>query len=156
MALERLTSPGKIKFNTKSISEDWRKWREEFEIYASLSLKYEEDKGKLQLLKYLMGADGREIYSTLKIDKEEKEIGLKDVLDAFDIYCRSKRNETVERFRFNVRKQKPGETLPYIRLFPRHVLSAKSSLKSCNKSTRVNSSRNQSESFKMYFIFKTV
>ena len=111
MALERLTSPGKIKFNTKSISEDWRKWREEFELYASLSLKYEEDKGKLQLLKYLMGADGREIYSTLKIDKEEKEIGLKDVRDAFDIYCRSKRNEMVERFRFNVRKQEPSETI---------------------------------------------
>ena len=111
MALERLTSPGKIKFNTKSISEDWRKWREEFELYASLSLKYEEDKGKLQLLKYLMGADGREIYSTLKIDKEEKEIGLKDVLDAFDIYCRSKRNEMVERFRFNLRKQEPSETI---------------------------------------------
>ena len=111
MALERLTSPGKIKFNTKSISEDWRKWREEFELYASLSLKDEEDKGILQLLKYLMGADGREIYSTLKIDKEEKEIGLKDVLDAFDIYCRSKRNEMVERFRFNVRKQEPSETI---------------------------------------------
>ena len=111
MALKRLTPPGKIKFNTKSIREDWRKWREEFELYASLSLKDEEDKPKLQLLKYLMGADGREIYSTLKIDKEEKEIGLKDVLDAFDIYCRSKRNETVERFRFNVRKQEPGETI---------------------------------------------
>ena len=58
-----------------------------------------------------MGADGREIYSTLKIDKEEKEIGLKDVLDAFDIYCRSKRNKMVERFRFNVRKQEPSETI---------------------------------------------
>ena len=89
----------------------WEKWREEFELYASLSLKDEEDKAKLQLLKYLMGADGREINSTLKIDKEEKEIGLKDVLDAFDIYCRSKRNETVERFWFNVRKQEPGETI---------------------------------------------
>ena len=111
MALERLTPPGKIKFNTKNISEDWRKWREEFELYASLSLKDEEDKAKLQLLKYLIGADGREIYSTLKIDKEEKDGGLKDVLDAFDTYCRPKCNETVERFRFNVRKQEPGETI---------------------------------------------
>ena len=81
------------------------------ELYTSLSLKDEEDKAKLQLLKYLMGADGREIYSTLKIDKEEKDRGLKYVLDAFDTYCSPKRNETVERFRFTVRKQKPGETI---------------------------------------------
>ena len=46
--------------------------------------------------------------------------------------------------------------LPYIRLFTRHVLSANSSLKSCIKSTRVNFSRNPSESFKIYFICKIV
>ncbi|XP_062572691.1 uncharacterized protein K02A2.6-like [Saccostrea cucullata] len=111
MALERLTPPGKIKFNTKNISEDWRKWREEFELYASLSVKDAEDKAKLQLLKYLIGADGREIYSTLKFEKEEKDRKLKDVLEAFDAYCRPKRNETVERFRFNIRKQEQGETI---------------------------------------------
>ena len=42
--------------------------------------------------------------------------------------------------------------IPYIRLLTRHVLSANSSLKSCIKSTRVNFSRNPSESFKIYFI----
>ncbi|XP_062586506.1 uncharacterized protein LOC134257838 [Saccostrea cucullata] len=111
MALERLTPPGKIKFNTKNISEDWRKWREEFELYSSLSMKDGEDKAKLQLLKYLIGADGREIYSTLKFEKEEKYRKLKDVIEAFDAYCRPKRNETVERFRFNMRKQKQDETI---------------------------------------------
>ena len=37
---------------------------------------------------------------------------------------------------------------PYIMLFTRHVLSAISSLESCIKSTRVNFSRNPSESLK--------
>ena len=46
--------------------------------------------------------------------------------------------------------------IPYIRLFTHHVLSANSSLKSCIKSTRLNVSRNPSESFKIYFIFKIV
>ena len=55
----------------------------------------------------MIGTDDREIYSTLKIDKEEKDGGLKDVLDA----CRPKRNEKVERFSFNVRKLEPGETI---------------------------------------------
>ena len=46
--------------------------------------------------------------------------------------------------------------IPYIRLFTRHDLSANSSLKSCIKSTRVNFSRNPSESFKIYFICNIV
>ena len=46
--------------------------------------------------------------------------------------------------------------IPYIRLFTHHVLSANSSLKSCIKSTRVNFSRNPSESLKIYFICKIV
>lgn len=72
-------------------------------------MKDEEDKAKLQLLKNLIVADGREIYNTLKFDKEEKGRKLKEVLDAFDVYCRPKSNEAVERF--NMRKQEPGETI---------------------------------------------
>ena len=59
----------------------------------------------------MIGADGIENYITLKIDKEEKDRGLKDVLYAFDTYRRPKRNETIEMFRLNVRKQEPGLTI---------------------------------------------
>lgn len=39
------------------------------------------DVAKLPLLKYLISADGRDIYSTLKFDKEEKDRTLNEVLD---------------------------------------------------------------------------
>lgn len=42
------------------------------------------DVAKLQLLKYLISADGRYIYSTLKFDKEEKDRTLNEVLDDID------------------------------------------------------------------------
>lgn len=42
------------------------------------------DVAKLQLLKYLISADGRDIYSTLKFDKEEKDGTLNEVLDDID------------------------------------------------------------------------
>lgn len=42
------------------------------------------DVAKLQLLKYLLSADGRDIYSTLKYDKEEKDRTLNEVLDDID------------------------------------------------------------------------
>lgn len=47
-------------------------------------MKEKEDKAKLQLLKYLIGADSREIYNTLKFDKEEKDRALKEEFHAFD------------------------------------------------------------------------
>jgi hypothetical protein len=70
-----------------------------------------EEPDKKLLLKYLISADGREIYSTLKFEKQEKGRTLNEILDAFDSYYRPKRNETVERFRFNMRKQEQGDTL---------------------------------------------
>ena len=107
---ERLAPPGKIKYNSKNIAEDLRKWKEEFSLYVSLTVK-EDEHSKLQLFKYLIGNDGREIYNTLRFEKEEKDRTLKMALDAFDNYCRPKKNETVERFRFNTRKQETGETI---------------------------------------------
>lgn len=42
------------------------------------------DVAKLQLLKYLLSTDVRDIYSTLKYDKEEKYRTLNEVLDDID------------------------------------------------------------------------
>lgn len=42
------------------------------------------DVAKLQLLKYLISAEGRDIYSTLKFDKEEKDRTLNEVRDDID------------------------------------------------------------------------
>ena len=56
----------------------------------------------------------------------------------------------------NIEHQYIFSWIPYNILFTRHVLSVNSSLKLCIKSTRVNFSRNPSESFKIYFICKIV
>lgn len=68
------------------------------------------DKTKLQLLKHSIG-DGIEIYNTLKIDKEENDRTLKEVLDALNAYCRHKSNATLEAFKYKKKKQEPGEPI---------------------------------------------
>lgn len=62
------------------VQHDWRKQRDEFGLHAFL-LMHEK---KRQLLKHLICADGRDIYSTLKFDKEEKDRTLNEVLDDID------------------------------------------------------------------------
>ena len=57
------------------------------------------------MFKYLIGPEGREVYKTLPFDNIEEKRTVTDLINAFDIYCRPKKIETVERFKFNMRVQ---------------------------------------------------
>ena len=52
-----------------------------------------DEPSKFQLLKYLIGNDCREIYNTLRFEKEEKDRILKMALNLFDNYCRPKKKK---------------------------------------------------------------
>ena len=66
---------------------------------------------KVKLFLYLLGSQGREIYSTMTFEAPGHERNLKQVMDAFDRHCNPKKNETVERYKFFSRFQNPGESL---------------------------------------------
>ena len=70
-----------------------------------------EESTKVKLFLYLVGSQGREIYSTMTFGVPENERNLKQVIDAFDKHCNPKRNETVERYKFFSRFQFPVESL---------------------------------------------
>ncbi|XP_014673255.1 PREDICTED: uncharacterized protein LOC106813592 [Priapulus caudatus] len=108
MALQRLPPPSKLEFNSKtgaSLANDWKKWREEFVLYAELALKEHGESEKIKTLKYLIGPEGREIYTTQRWEQEEEDRTIEIVLRQFDTYCQPKKNETIERFKFNMRVQ---------------------------------------------------
>ena len=66
---------------------------------------------KLKLFLYLLGSQGREIYSTMAFEAPGYERNLKKAMDAFDKHCNPKKNETVERYKFFTCFQNPGESL---------------------------------------------
>ncbi|XP_060070555.1 uncharacterized protein K02A2.6-like [Ylistrum balloti] len=125
MALERIPPPHTLNFNTKTVADDWTKWREEFLLFTELALKGAEEQEKLKMFKYILGSEGREIYKTLKWDVDEKEITVNIALEKFENYCKPKKNETVERFKFNVRKQGDETT-------DKFITDIKTLSKSCN------------------------
>ena len=73
MSFDKLKPPSKIKLNTKNISDNWPKWSEEFELYVALTMKDQAETVKIQMLKYLIGSEAREIYATLKHEKKRGE-----------------------------------------------------------------------------------
>lgn len=81
-------------------------WREEFSLYVSLAMEGKTDEVKVQMLKYLIGYRGREVYQTVRPEVET----LQNALDALAKHCDPPKNETVNRYRFFMRKQESGES----------------------------------------------
>ena len=53
---------------------------------------------KEQMLKYLIGTRGREVYDTLTFTDAEENRTLKVILEKLDAYCNPMKNESVERY----------------------------------------------------------
>ena len=85
---------------------------------------------QVKMFKYLIGggggAEGRQIYATMKFQTEEKKRPVDELFVAFDEYCNPKKNETVERYKFFLRNQELGET------FDKFVTELKVLAASCN------------------------
>lgn len=109
--MDQLKAPDRLNFDSPNLSQTWKKWREEFTLYADLALADKDDKHKVKMFRYLIGNRGREVYDTLTFVEVEDERTLQTVIEKFDAYCNPMKNESVERYKFNSRNQQPGESI---------------------------------------------
>ena len=92
--------PHEMKFDGshgKNLSDTWRIWREEMELYLDVAMPDKSDKEKAKAFLYIIGQQGREIYRTMEFTTEAKDRTIKELLDKFNGYCNPKKNVTVER-----------------------------------------------------------
>lgn len=109
--MDKLRAPDKFNFDAGNLADAWTKQKEESNIYIDLTMEDDNEPGQVKLFLYLNGTRGREIYETMTFGNEPANRTLLIVTEAFDNYCNPKRNETVERYRFNMRNQYQDETL---------------------------------------------
>ncbi|CAC5394822.1 unnamed protein product [Mytilus coruscus] len=124
--MEKLRAPERFNLDAHDLVDAWKKWKEELNLYIDLVMDSEDEQAKVKLFLYLVGTRGREIYLTMAFDQEPQNRTLGMVLQAFDGYCNPKRNETVERYRFNMRNQNREET------FDKYVTELKILATTCN------------------------
>ena len=92
-----------------NISENWKKFYQEFELYMDASgLAEKGDKQKIALLLHVAQKQAIEVYNTFTFAKEE-EGKYDEVVKRFKAHCNPKTNETYERYIFNSRNQAQGE-----------------------------------------------
>ena len=105
--ITQLKPPAPLDFEAINLADSWKRWSQEVELYMDLAMCAREES---KLFLYLLGSQGREIYSTMRFEAPGHERNLKQVMDAFDRHCNQKKNETIERYKFFSRFRNPGES----------------------------------------------
>lgn len=107
--MDTLRAPGPLNLEG-NVSENWRRWIQQFKVYLCASEKDQKDE-KLQcaLLLHCAGEQAQELYNTFTFTQDEAD-KIESLIKKFEDYCTPKKNTTYERHVFNNRVQKPDET----------------------------------------------
>nr|XP_023692995.1 uncharacterized protein LOC111856910 [Paramormyrops kingsleyae]XP_023692996.1 uncharacterized protein LOC111856910 [Paramormyrops kingsleyae] len=127
--MDGLKPPPALCVDSSNLAKSWKSWKEEFMLYADLTLDDDDERTKVKLFSYLVGDGGRELLETLMGDTPKKDWKLGDMIEKFDAHCNPCVNETVERYRFFSRNQGLSETIDS------YVMDLKVLAKTCNFET---------------------
>lgn len=110
---------GNLTANWKIFKRDWSN----YEIASKLNV--EEPEVRVATFLSCIGREAMDVYDGF-IFPDEKKIDMKQILDAFEKYCIGETNESYERFIFNSRNQREGESID------KYVAELRKLAKSCN------------------------
>lgn len=112
--------------STSNVADNWKRFRQRFEIFLKASGKGEQDaETKVALLLNFVGDDGLELFNNFSISAEDKKNYTK-VLDSFEQYCAPKKNVIIERFKFGNIVQEEGQS------FDNFLTALQTAVKSCD------------------------
>ena len=122
--MEQLKPPGMLSMEG-NISENWRRWRQRFELFLVASGAAEKQGGtKVAILLHTVGEEDLEAYNTFKWETgEEKKVDT--VLSKFQKYFEPQKNPVFERYLFGQRKQLEGESIDH------YITDLKVKIKDC-------------------------
>lgn len=106
--------PGIFCLDGSNISENFRVFKEDIEIYFTAT-KTNNESREIQVarLKNLMGPEARKVYASSQCDASKETV--KTILQSLETHCVPKKNECMEIFKFFNRKQKVNE--PFEKFF---------------------------------------
>lgn len=97
---------------TGNVAENWRKFKQRFQVYLSaIGADDESDKTQASVFLHVVGDDALEVYNNFQFRVQDDKIKLDKIMEKFEEYCIPKRNVTFERHRFFTCVQKTGETV---------------------------------------------
>ena len=127
--MERLQPPGALSL-TGNLSENWRRFKQQFEIYMTATgISGKDDGIKSSTFLHIVGPECLEIYNSFTWARGGDEMKLDKIIEKFQTYCNPRKNLTYERHIFNTRNQQAGENIDA------YVTDLKNKAKLCEFST---------------------
>ena len=110
--MDKLTPPEQLNLESGNLAENWRQWRQRFDIFSlATGLSEKSDKVQLATLLHVAGPTALEVYNTFTWDEDGDEQKVNKILQKFENYCKPRKNITWERHVFNTRNQQTGESI---------------------------------------------
>ena len=107
----KLLPPEALNLNG-NIAENWRRWKQRFDIFSLASGLSEKDAGvQAATFLHVAGPEALEVYNTFSWPNPDDRSKVDKIMETFDQYCNPRKNVTRERHKFNTRNQQPGETI---------------------------------------------
>lgn len=106
---ELLARPSKLRLDG-NVADNWKHFRRQLDIFMIASeYNNKSSEVKTAVVLNLIGQDAIDLFDTFDLNEEQKK-DYDEVLKAFDVFCKPKTNELYERYIFNKRDQKDGES----------------------------------------------
>ena len=118
-----LPPPSSLEIHDPNAADKWKKFLLAWKNYALATELTKKSEGvQVATLLTVIGEEAREVYSTFNDWNEEgDEQKIVPVLTKFGEYCQPRKNVPFERYKFNRRKQEPGETYDQYRTALRKI-----------------------------------
>ena len=109
--IQGLQPPTGLNVSGKNKAINWKAYKQLWENYAIMTqLEQQSEEYRVALFLYSIGPEAIKTYNSFDISEENQQ-KLPEILKCFKDYAIGETNETYERYIFNSRNQKDGETI---------------------------------------------
>lgn len=109
--LQRIQPPTGLNLSGKNKAVNWKVYKQQWENYTIVAqLEKKTEDYRVALFLYSIGSDAVKTYNSFDLNEENRR-KLSEIIKEFDKYAIGETNETYERYMFNSRNQKDGESI---------------------------------------------
>ncbi|KAL5021208.1 hypothetical protein ScPMuIL_000363 [Solemya velum] len=107
--MDKLSPPPQLNL-TGNLAENWRRFKQQYEIYEAASgTDQRDERVRSMTFLHVVGSESLEIYNTFSWDEDGDKFKLTAICEKFEDYCNPRKNVTFERHVFFTRNQREGE-----------------------------------------------
>ena len=99
------SKPNAMNFDASNVSAEWRKWKQNMQLYLDAVMSTKTPKEKYSAFLYVIGQRGRDIFNSFTftkikdengVDTDQDEITVGILFAKFEAYCNPRRNLLLE------------------------------------------------------------